>query len=198
MTTRDRDIQFDIWNGTGLAAITLNQVASSDYDIPSAPAIAALANGQFAITWADAGGSTIKAALFNADGSFDNEGNAYSAIVANEITVNNDQTGNQVSPNIVGLSGGGLYIDWGDESGKLGDTSGFGIAGQAFGEAYSSQEIGVSVADFLANRVLLDRSGDFRISDSAANVSRQSRRAQRGHGHFGNHRSPAAERPSWP
>ena len=35
-----------------------------------------------------------------------------------------------------------MYIDWGDESGQLGDTSGFGVAGQAFGEVYLRQEYG--------------------------------------------------------
>ena len=168
--TKDQ-IQFDIWNDGSARgeppafipeAIALNQAASASGDSVTAPAIATLADGQFAITWADASGSSIKAAVFNPDGTAEND----------EFVVNKDQSGNQVDPNIVGLSGGGMYIDWGDESAQLGDTSGFGVAGQAFGELYSpsaTQEY--SVAQFLTNQTSLDLGTDFRISDTPASIA---------------------------
>jgi hypothetical protein len=161
-------IQFDIWNADGSEAIALNQPGSAFGENATAPAIAALADGQFAITWADASGSSIKAALFNPDGTPDGDG----VPEDDEFVVNKDQSGNQVAPNIVGLSGGGMYVDWGDESGRLGDTSGFGVAGQAFGELYSPGLTGeYNVADFLANQTSIDQNGDIRVSDTAANIA---------------------------
>ena len=65
-----------------------------------------------------------------------------------------------------------MYIDWGDESGKPGDTSSFGIAGQAF-EDLSKHGDRVSIADFLANRlcsITAETSASRTAVDVAANL----------------------------
>ena len=99
--------------------------------------IAALSNGGFVVTWADAslgvGGATgdtssnaIKAQVFTADGSR----------VGSELLVNTATNGMQNVPQITVLSNGGFVVTWQDSSagvgGAGGDTSSLATKAQVF------------------------------------------------------------------
>lgn len=93
------------------------------------PAVAALANGRFVITWIDnsgqapdTDGSAIRAQVYNADGT----------PVGGEFVVNTTTTNTQVWPDIAALPGGGFVIVWGDSSQTGHDTDGTSIRGQQF------------------------------------------------------------------
>lgn len=106
--------------------ITVNSQTAGNQ---SAPVIAALAGGGFAIAWQDA-----SATLGDADGTsiklqqFDQLG----AKTGGEVLVNTATTGNQMAPTLAALSGGGFVAAWEDHGGAGGDASGSGIAAQIF------------------------------------------------------------------
>lgn len=94
------------------------------------PKITGLQNGQFVITWVDfsgtlgdPNGASIKAQVFNADGSK----------VGGEFLVNTNTGNNQNLPSITALSNGGFVVAWGDESHTLGDSSDSSVKAQMFG-----------------------------------------------------------------
>jgi VCBS repeat-containing protein/YD repeat-containing protein len=96
------------------------------------PTITGLADGGFVVTWMDWGGtlgdassSSIKAQIFSASG----------AKVGGEFLVNTQTANYQGSPTTTGLADGGFVVTWLDQSGTLGDTSGFGIKAQIFDSA---------------------------------------------------------------
>jgi hypothetical protein len=91
--------------------------------------IAALANGDFVVTWQDRneqlgnfGRLTIKAQLFNSEG----------AKKGVEFVVNTERFGGQYSPDIISLPNGGFLITWEDASRTLGDADSTSIKAQAF------------------------------------------------------------------
>jgi hypothetical protein len=83
-----------------------------------------LGNGGFVITWTDfsSGAPNIKAQAFDAAG----------ATVGTEFLVNTQTALDQTMPAIAGLANGGFVAVWADQSGTLGDASGFSIKAQAY------------------------------------------------------------------
>ncbi|TFI56967.1 tandem-95 repeat protein, partial [Sphingomonas parva] len=115
-------------DGTPTAAAFTVSAATSGV---TAPAIAALANGQFVVTWADSSTAgdgalgSIRARIFDAAG----------APVGAEFLVNTTAAGNQTEPSVTALTGGGFAIAWTDPSGVGGDAAGSGIKAQRFSDA---------------------------------------------------------------
>lgn len=93
-----------------------------------APVVAALPDGGFVVAWeddsvlGDGSGSSIKAQLFEADGTR----------AGVEILVDSQVIGNQALPSIAALPGGRIAIVWQDASGTLGDGYGTSIKAQYF------------------------------------------------------------------
>jgi Ca2+-binding RTX toxin-like protein len=95
------------------------------------PKIASLANGGFVIAWEDAGGSggdtngfAVRAQVFAATGT----------PVGGEILVNSTTASDQTDPQITALSNGGFVVTWTDNSQSGGDTAGFAVRAQVFGD----------------------------------------------------------------
>ena len=93
------------------------------------PAISALPNGGFVVTWydfsqagGDSSGSAIKAQIYAADGSK----------VGGEFRVNTTTANSQFTPTMTTLSNGDIAIAWQDWSGTGGDASGSSIKLQVF------------------------------------------------------------------
>lgn len=95
------------------------------------PAITALADGRFVVTWTDnsqiwfddPSGTSIRGLVFNADGS----------IVSNELLCNTTIFGNQNQATITALADDGRFVvAWTDNSLTGGDTSGSSIRAQLF------------------------------------------------------------------
>lgn len=94
------------------------------------PAVAALSNGGFVVTWQDASGtlgdnigSSIKAQVYDADGN----------MLGSEFLINTQTANNQASPAISGLNNGGFVVTWLDYSGAIPGTEyGASIKSQVF------------------------------------------------------------------
>lgn len=104
----------------------VNSVIASSQD---QPAITALENGRFVVTWRTAnptGGdgsfTAIKAQVFNANGT-------PSGV---EFLVNTTAANSQFEPAITGLADGRFVIVWRDDSQAAGDTSGDAIRAQVY------------------------------------------------------------------
>jgi len=96
------------------------------------PTITGLSGGGFVVTWEDHSGTlgddsetSIKAQMFDAAG----------ARIGGEFLVNSQAFSYQFRPTITGLSGGGFVVTWTDNSGTLGDASGYSIKAQMFDAA---------------------------------------------------------------
>ena len=106
------------------------------------PTLTALADGRFAVAWADSslsGGDTsvaIRAQVFNADGSRSGA----------EFLVNTTVTNGQTQPTITALADGRFVVAWTDPSKTSGDTSFTAIRAQVFNADGSP-----SGAEFLVN-----------------------------------------------
>ena len=111
------------------------------------PTITGLAGGGFVVTWRDLIGTlgddpySIKAQIFDAAG----------ARVGGEFQVNRQTAGDQTMPTITGLAGGGFVVSWQDESGTLGDASGFSIKAQIFGIGSSENDTLSSVESLIGS-----------------------------------------------
>ncbi|NJL07332.1 MAG: hypothetical protein HC900_03015 [Methylacidiphilales bacterium] len=93
------------------------------------PSVTALSDGGFVVTWYDSSrtlgdndGASIKAQVFTVDGNK----------VGTEFLVNTWTTSQQTIPSITALSDGGFVVTWRDNSGTLGDSSGYSIKAQVF------------------------------------------------------------------
>jgi hypothetical protein len=113
------------------------------------PQVTGLANGGFAVAWTDASG-TLGDASFNSVKAqvFDNLGTK----VGTEFLVNTNTPGDQNQEQISALTNGNFVVTWRDESGTLGDSSGFSVKGQVFDAL--GHKVG---SEFLVNT---DTSGD--------------------------------------
>lgn len=100
-------------------------VSTSD-SVTSRPAVAALGNGGFAVTWT-ASGTGQDGSM---DGVYRREFNAMGAPLGGEFRVNSYTADSQNSPAVAPLSGGAYVVTW--ES-LWQDGSGTGIYGQRFG-----------------------------------------------------------------
>ncbi len=105
--------------------------------------VTGLADGGFAITWADLSGTlddpsgaSVKAQIFEANG----------ARRGNEFLVNTQTGGDQREPAITGLADGGFVVTWTDFQATTEDASGYNIKAQRF--AGDGARVG---AEFLVN-----------------------------------------------
>jgi Ca2+-binding RTX toxin-like protein len=108
--------------GTAGGDFILNSTASGDQ---FAPSITALANGRFVATWfssdtGDGSGSSIRARVFNANGS----------PVGNDFIVESTATGAQEAPTVTALADGRFVVTW--ASADDGDASGSCIRARIF------------------------------------------------------------------
>ncbi|WP_225009724.1 DUF642 domain-containing protein [Novosphingobium percolationis] len=111
-------------NKVGGEFLVNTQTSQSQYD----PTVTGLANGGFVVSWTDGSlddvdPTSIKAQVFAADG----------AKVGGEFRVNTQTAGNQLTPTVTGLAGGGFVVTWSDASGTLGDPYATSIKAQLFG-----------------------------------------------------------------
>ncbi|HEX8663226.1 MAG TPA: calcium-binding protein [Beijerinckiaceae bacterium] len=135
--TDDTGTQGDPY-GTAVKARILNAaggVVKDDflvnYFVPNnqrIPAITALANGGFVVTWEDSSGTqfdtsgtSINARIFNAAGGF----------VTFDTRINTQTLNDQLQPKVAGLANGGFVVVWSDGSGTLGDST-YSIKAKAF------------------------------------------------------------------
>ncbi len=105
-------------SGTAIGGETL----VSAPQVGASPAIAALDNGGYVITWpsnADGNGSGISAQIYDANG----------AKVGTEFVVNTTTLNDQIEPDITTLADGSFIITW---AGYWSDGNGYGIVGQQF------------------------------------------------------------------
>lgn len=125
-------------DGTALASdFVVNTTTSSSQDTP---AITALQNGNFVVSWTDLSGITgdtssyaVRAQIIGADGSF----------VSGEFLVNTSTFSGQNFSDITGLVGGGFVVTWKDNSKSHSDTSASAIFSQMFdanGNAVGAEE----------------------------------------------------------
>jgi Ca2+-binding RTX toxin-like protein len=130
-----------VFNADGSPAAAdfiVNQTITGDQ---ADPAVTALANGRFVVTWssADGGdgtGDCIRGRTFSADGLAE----------GNDFLLNLTGPGNQLRPAIAALADGRLVAVW--DSGDGGDGSGFGIRARLFSD--NGNPIG---DDFIVNTV---------------------------------------------
>ena len=125
-----------------LVGATDTLVNNTTTDQQLSPAIAALAGGDYVITWSslshDGSDWGVYAQRFNADGTRDGQ----------EFLVNTLTDSTQIYPSIAGLSDGGFVIAWQTYTSADSDNSDYGIAGQRYDAA------GVPVGgEFLINGV---------------------------------------------
>ena len=122
------------------ASDTVVNTTTTDQQL--SPAITALTDGDYVITWSsythDGSDWGIYAQRFNADGTRDGQ----------EFLVNTLTDSTQIYPSVAGLSDGGFVIAWQTYSGADADNSGYGIAGQRYNAA--GAPVG---AEFLINGV---------------------------------------------
>ena len=148
------------------------------------PAITALADGRFVVSWTDTsqtGGDissyAIRAQVFNADGS----------LSGSEFLVNTTTTGDQSNPAITALADGRFVVSWQDFSQTGGDISGYAIRAQIFdpretavtlnGTLAADSFFGTIFADHLAgsfgNDTLTGAAGDDRLEGEFGNDTLQ-------------------------
>ncbi len=118
-------------NGTMFGAEFL--VNTTTASSQSSPTVTALAAGRFVVAWEDGsatgsamGGDTsgfsIRAQIFNANGSTSGA----------EFVVNTTTANDQYQPTITALVGGGFVVVWGDSSSTGGDTFAHAVRAQIF------------------------------------------------------------------
>ena len=128
----------------GPAFLVNTTVATSQ----SLPAITALSDGKFVVTWEDnslSGGDTssraIRAQVFNANGS----------VFGAEFLVNTTVASLQSEPEITALANGGFVVTWTDLSQTGGDTASYAVRAQTFNANGSA-----SGTEFLVNTTVSD------------------------------------------
>jgi uncharacterized protein YndB with AHSA1/START domain len=122
-------VKAQLFNATGGKVGTEFLVNTQTLNSQGGPTITSLSNGGFVISWSDSGAAqdlssdlNVKAQVFDAAGGK----------VGTEFLVNTQTLSTQGPPTITGLSNGGFVISWQDESGTLGDASGFSVKAQVF------------------------------------------------------------------
>ena len=122
-------IKAQLFNAAGVKLGTEFLVNTSTTGDQRSSSITALANGGFAISWrdesgarGDAGGSSVKAQVFDAAGTK----------IGSEFLVNSETASDQYAATITGLADGRFAISWTDTSQLRSDTSGSGIKAQIF------------------------------------------------------------------
>jgi VCBS repeat-containing protein len=117
------DLKLQLFEANGTAVGDAFGIAHPADSTQGNPALLALPNGGFAVTWEYqiSGNFTIYVQTFDAQG-----------VATSPSTMVSLQQGQQNSPSISGLPGGGFLISWSDASGAFEDKSSFGIVAQAF------------------------------------------------------------------
>ncbi len=142
-------IRAQIFNANGTASGAEFLVNTTVTDRQEEPAITALANGRFVITWTDNSRSpddpsflAIRAQMFNASGTKSGA----------EFLVNTTVTGFQQNATITALAGGGFVVTWVDLTGfNPLDPDGYDIRAQVF------DDNGLAVGgEFLVNTTVAD------------------------------------------
>ncbi|MDH4385034.1 MAG: M10 family metallopeptidase C-terminal domain-containing protein [Caulobacter sp.] len=142
------NIKAQMFDGSGARVGSEFLVNTQTASFQLEPTITGLAGGGFVVTWydlsvtlGDADPYSIKAQIFDAAG----------ARVGEEFLVNRQTAGEQTMPTITGLAGGGFVVSWQDESGTLGDASGFSIKAQIFGIGSSENDTLSSVESLIGS-----------------------------------------------
>jgi Ca2+-binding RTX toxin-like protein len=112
------------------------------------PAVTALSNGGYVVTWVDGSqsggdtsGSAIRAQVYNADGTTS----------GGELLVNATTSQGQTQPTVTGLAGGRFIVAWTDQSLTTGDASREAVRARIF-NADGTQ----SVADFVVPMTVVE------------------------------------------
>jgi Ca2+-binding RTX toxin-like protein len=136
------------------------------------PAVTALADGRFVVTWesedaGDGDGSCIRARLFNAEG----------VAAGSDFIVNTTATSNQYRPSVTAMPDGRFVVTW--ESGDTGDGSGACIRAQildptvfigtADGDTWQGGNLGDTIDGDAGDDTLSGLGGDDRINGGAGN-----------------------------
>lgn len=144
-------------NGDKIGAEFLVNTQTGDGQF--APAVTALANGGFVVTWednsgtlGDANGSSIKAQLFNAAGGK----------VGPELLVNSEVFHNQKAPEVAALPNGGFVISWQDFSAGTNNGTSYNIKAQVF--AANGDKLGSELA-------VATQSANYRYSSSIVGLA---------------------------
>ncbi|MEJ0078343.1 MAG: Ig-like domain-containing protein [Alphaproteobacteria bacterium] len=117
---------FDALGNKVGSGFLVNTNTAGDQTVPQ---VTGLANGGFAVTWTDASGTLGDASFSSVKAQvFDNLGTK----VGTEFLVNTNTPGDQNQEQISALTNGNFVVTWRDESGTLGDSSGFSVKGQVF------------------------------------------------------------------
>ncbi|MGH6734576.1 MAG: calcium-binding protein [Methyloceanibacter sp.] len=152
-------IRAQVFNADGTKSGSEILVNTTTDQAQDDPAITALADGRFVITWTDAsqsGGDSsstaVRAQVFNADGSKS----------GSEFLVNATTSQAQGEPTITALADGRLVFAWSDASQTGGDTDGNAIRGQIFdprdeavtlfGTGFDDTLVGTFLNDFIEGR----------------------------------------------
>jgi Ca2+-binding RTX toxin-like protein len=128
-----------LYNADGAATGNDFIVNSTATNSQFAPAVTALADGRFVVTWrsadpGDGSGTCIRGRLYNADG----------AAAGNDFIVNSTTSASQFDPSITALADGRFVVTWGSDD--PGDGSGGCIRGRLFNANGSA-----SGNDFIVN-----------------------------------------------
>lgn len=128
--TADYAVRAQVFDAQGIPVADELLVNTTNEERQYAPAIAALTDGGFAITWedssrsgGDASATAVRAQVFDKDGR----------PIGGELLVNTTTEKSQISPKISALSDGGFVVTWMDVSATGGDTSGTAVRAQVFG-----------------------------------------------------------------
>ena len=122
------DIKVQIFDSAGArigGEIAANTITSG---IQWVPTVAALSDGGFVAGWIDHSRSPDDTSLAVRAQRFDAAGNK----IGTEMLVNTATTGNQTSPALAGLAGGGFIATWQDFSQASADTSSWAVKAQVF------------------------------------------------------------------
>lgn len=122
-------IKAQIFDSTGVKLGGEFLVNTQSYSAQVDPTITSLSTGGFVVSWrdgsgalGDANGTGIAAQIFDATGNK----------IGSEFLINNQTANNQSLPTISRLGSGGFVVSWEDNSGTLGDASGYSIKAQIF------------------------------------------------------------------
>ena len=173
-------IRAQVFNADGSTSgseFLVNTTTSNDQ---SDPAITALADGRFVVSWVDGSEtrgdtsfSAIRAQVVNADGSAS----------GSEFLVNTTTSGQQGSPTITALADGRFVVSWTDTSLTGGDTSDSAIRAQIFDPRQAGVTLNGTLADdsffgtifadhlagFFGNDTLAGAAGDDRLHGEVGN-----------------------------
>jgi hypothetical protein len=128
----DVDVRARVFNADGTEAVGEFVVGSAVAGDQFEPVVTALADGRFAVAWADNSGADcdIRTRIFNADGT-----ESVAEFVVNSTTANS-----QYQPVVTGLDDGRFVVTWTDDSRSGGDASQLAVRARVFNADGSQAE----------------------------------------------------------